>query len=321
VTDRHIHKALVLGPALEHPCSFQTATGILKRMHLPLKQADELILYFDKIPNLSLSNFLQTLFFLNYIINEELPPIHMQWYQDMTAAVEAKQKTSLEQDKLIHNSRDWDKLLENCVEFGELEELEKLLPRMHTEGAMGSAAESSLRSIKNVAISAIALIARAAARGGMDYEGALTLSDEYIRQVEARDSYDAVIQLLSTVFYDYTAQVARIRRLSGSSRMVHHVVQYVQQHLHEPIQVAQIAQTLGYNPSYLCRSFKEETGKNLKEYINQTKIDEAKYLLRSTNMPILDLSVHLGFSSQAYFTSLFKSLTGTTPVQYRQSST
>lgn len=319
VVDLKSSKALILGPVMEHPCSRRTAVNILQQIHLSYRYIDELMLYFEKIPNIPLTSFIQNLFFLHYILNDQLPPTE-DWYVQVAADLEAKHHTPVPAEKLAHNPREWDRKLESCIEYGKLDELEDFLPHIRAEGRMGITADDSIRSLKNIAISSIALVSRAAARGGMEYEAALTLSDKYIWKIEALDSYDALSQLLIQSFFDFASIVAKIRRLNSDSKLVYSIAGYVKKHLYEPIQVSQIAQDLDYNASYLCRSFKEETGKTLKEYINEVKMEEAKFMLQSTDRAIIDIAMDLGYSSQAYFTTLFKSYSGTTPMSFRENN-
>lgn len=317
VIDLKSRKALLLGPVMEHPCSRKTAINILKRMGLPYKHTDELLYYFDKIPNIALTAFIKSLYFLNYILNDQLPP-EENWYSELAEQLERKTHELVQPQKLGHNPREWDRILEACIEYGKLEELEEFMLHIRSQGRMGITANDSIRSFKNVAISSIALISRAAARGGMEYEAALTLSDEYIRRVETLKSFDEINQLLGQSFFEFTSIVAKIRALKSESKLVYSIVGYVRKHLSEPIQVADIASETGHNVSYLCRAFKQETGKTLKAYINEVKLEEGKYLLLATNKATVDIAMELGYSSQAYFTTLFKAYAGETPQAFRE---
>lgn len=317
VIDMQGRKALILGPVMEHPCSRSTALNMLKHMGLSYKRADELMYYFEKIPSVALTTFIKELYFLNYIINDQLPPAE-DWYKELAAKLGKRHTGPVQTEKLSHNPREWDQMLEACIEYGKMEELETFMASIRSHGKMGITANDSIRSFKNVSIASIALISRAAARGGMDYEAALSLSDEYIRKIETLRSFEELNQLLGQAFFEYTGIVARIRRLKSQSKLVYSVVNYVQKHIFEPIQVTEIAEEMGNNVSYLCRNFKQETGKTLKEYINEVKLEEAKFMLRSTEKPIIDIAMELGYSSQAYFATLFKNYTGSTPMNFRE---
>lgn len=48
------------------------------------------------------------------------------------------------------------------------------------------------------------------------------------------------------------------------------------------------------------------------------RIENAKRLLASTNLPILNVAEQTGFNNQAYFTKVFKKATDISPLQYRR---
>lgn len=79
-----------------------------------------------------------------------------------------------------------------------------------------------------------------------------------------------------------------------------------------------IVQLSGYSHSYLCKIFKTQTGKTLKNYHNQLKINYAMELLKNKKMSILQISSTLGYNSLSHFIKLFKSYTALTPSEYRK---
>lgn len=317
VIDIKSRKALLLGPVMEYPCTKTIAFRILKRMGVSLKRADELVHYFEKIPTMALTTFTKNLFFLNYVINDRAPKTE-DWNEILVEKLGKEQEVRNKRENVVHNTREYDSKLEACIEYGKVDELVEFMSHIRGEGKMGITADNSVRSFKNVAISSIAIISRAAARGGMEYEEALSLSDEFIRKVETRNTFDGINEVLGQAFYEYASLVARVRALNSDSKIVREISHYVQKHISEPIQISEIAEALGNSVSYLCRTFKKETGQTLKEYINQTKLEEAKYLLLSTGKPIVDIAMELGYSSQAYFTTMFGKYVGKTPAQFRE---
>ncbi|WRS26892.1 AraC family transcriptional regulator [Oscillospiraceae bacterium MB08-C2-2] len=92
---------------------------------------------------------------------------------------------------------------------------------------------------------------------------------------------------------------------------------YINEYHNRPITLTTAAQALGVNKCYLCKLFKEETGQNFTDYLNQIKIDHSKKLLMGYGRSMLEISMEAGFNSQNYFNILFKRYTGMTPVQYR----
>ena len=79
-----------------------------------------------------------------------------------------------------------------------------------------------------------------------------------------------------------------------------------------------MAAHMGFSPEYLSTLFKKETGNTFSEFIKNERISFAKRLLKQTNLPISMISENVGFDSLAYFSSVFKSVMGCTPREYRQ---
>ena len=70
----------------------------------------------------------------------------------------------------------------------------------------------------------------------------------------------------------------------------------------------------------LSKIFKEETQKSISAYINYVRIENAKKLLTTTDISLVDLAYIVGFEEQSYFTKVFKKLEGIAPGKYRDST-
>ena len=64
--------------------------------------------------------------------------------------------------------------------------------------------------------------------------------------------------------------------------------------------------------------FREETGMSAGAYRQRLRIENAKNLLTSTNLPVSEISELVGFPDQLYFSRLFKNKTGMSPSKYRR---
>ena len=82
--------------------------------------------------------------------------------------------------------------------------------------------------------------------------------------------------------------------------------------------VKYFAELLFLSPSYLSDLLKKETGKTAQEYLHYYLIEEAKNNLLNTNDPINEIAFNLGFEYPQYFSKLFKSKTGMTPLAFRK---
>jgi AraC-like DNA-binding protein len=81
--------------------------------------------------------------------------------------------------------------------------------------------------------------------------------------------------------------------------------------------VKYLAEQVHLSPNYLSDLLKRETGMNAKDRIHYHLIEEAKNLLLSTDKTVGELAFDLGFEYPQYFSRLFKSKTGMTPLEYR----
>ncbi|GAB4048756.1 helix-turn-helix domain-containing protein [Spirosoma litoris] len=81
--------------------------------------------------------------------------------------------------------------------------------------------------------------------------------------------------------------------------------------------VKHLADQVHLSPDYLSDLLKRETGMNAQDRIHYYLIEEAKSLLLGTNQSVSELAFGLGFDYPQYFSRLFKSKTGMTPVEYR----
>ncbi|MBD77616.1 MAG: AraC family transcriptional regulator [Crocinitomicaceae bacterium] len=81
--------------------------------------------------------------------------------------------------------------------------------------------------------------------------------------------------------------------------------------------VAYFADQVHLSGNYLSDLLKKETGKNVKDHVNNLLIDKAKTMLLSSGDTVSEISYKLGFNYPHYFTRMFKLHTGQTPNDYR----
>ena len=96
------------------------------------------------------------------------------------------------------------------------------------------------------------------------------------------------------------------------------VVEYLQGRIGQELTVEQIARDCLIGTSVLKRLFRQYMGQGVMAYFNLMKLSRAKELLRSGNMTVAEVAESLGFSSQFYFSRLFKQKNGISPTEYRE---
>ncbi len=98
-------------------------------------------------------------------------------------------------------------------------------------------------------------------------------------------------------------------------------INFIKKNFRRDIKLDEISSSIRYNKYYLCRVFKQATGQTLQNYMLDLRINNAKLLLKKTDMILTEIVYGSGFSSQAYFCHIFKKKTGMTPLQYRNFAT
>jgi len=125
---------------------------------------------------------------------------------------------------------------------------------------------------------------------------------------------------------EYLYQMAQVifdlRKSEEDERMVElvrRIKDYVKEHLHGDTSLIKLSELVYLNPSYLSRLFKQITGQNISDYINNEKIARAKELLMNSNLKIYEIASAVGYDSVPYFTRFFKKALNMTPQEYRNS--
>lgn len=106
---------------------------------------------------------------------------------------------------------------------------------------------------------------------------------------------------------------------SGSEKsLVEQVRKYVEDNLDQNLNVNGVAAALFMNGDYLSRVFKNETGTPLKEYIIQRKMESARLLLTTTQLPVSVIASKLGYDNFSYFSQAYRRCMGVSPSEERK---
>lgn len=94
---------------------------------------------------------------------------------------------------------------------------------------------------------------------------------------------------------------------------------YIKNHYYEPtLTINDICYDLGVSHSYMCKLFKNETGKSLVDYLIDVRINNACRLLETSSLSVSEIAFSVGFNSDVHFMKTFKRRMGVTPTQYRK---
>jgi len=175
-----------------------------------------------------------------------------------------------------------------------------------------------LRQAKYQGVAAIALISRWSLGGGLDGETAYSLSDAYIMAIDMLDNVQDVRKLIEAAPVDFANRVLEHRQRAMYSTPVFRCIEYIETNLHDPITLQELSEASGRSAAYISVLFKKEVGVSFKQYLLSKRLEEARRLLTSTELPVSNIASTLAFETQSYFSRVFRRQTGLAPLEYRR---
>jgi AraC family transcriptional regulator len=95
------------------------------------------------------------------------------------------------------------------------------------------------------------------------------------------------------------------------------VTEFIADNYGRDLRLAELAQVAGMSSFHFAREFKRTTGTTPHQYLIKYRVERAKTLLATNDLPLTEVGLQSGFSHQSHFTRLFRRVTGTTPNAYR----
>ena len=145
--------------------------------------------------------------------------------------------------------------------------------------------------------------------------------------VEAKkkeEGYQQVCQCLLEILIINIKRRAKIQMrvapAEDKNKLCAMIENYIDAHFKEDISLDTLADLTFVNKYHIVHAFKEYKGIAPISYLQQKRIDEAKQLLRNTDLQISEIADVVGFSSLQYFTQAFKKKLNVSPGRYRRES-
>ena len=92
---------------------------------------------------------------------------------------------------------------------------------------------------------------------------------------------------------------------------------FIDRNLGDRLTLPDLAGALAVDPYHLAHVFKRTVGIAPHQYLIHRRMERAKQLLATTNLPIAHVALAVGFANQSHFSALFHRITGSTPRSYR----
>lgn len=120
--------------------------------------------------------------------------------------------------------------------------------------------------------------------------------------------WQKLIPILDTSAEGVTSPVRKRARM---------MLTFIQNHYAEDLSVLDIARSANISRSECFRCFQKAVGRKPVQVLNDYRLEQAAAMLKTTDLPVSEVSLACGFGSQSYFGMLFARKYGTSPGRYR----
>lgn len=118
------------------------------------------------------------------------------------------------------------------------------------------------------------------------------------------------LQLMNQIDHLETAAANKQQKL------VMDVLSYIEEHYRDG-ELESLAKQLHFDKSWLSKEIKLRTGLNYTDLVQKKRLNQAAYLLSTTNMNVLDIGLAVGYENTSYFHRIFQKQFGMSPRTYR----
>ena len=128
------------------------------------------------------------------------------------------------------------------------------------------------------------------------------------------------LSLQTNLIKNHSSQQIALPRLKGGLGVpkLKRAMEYMSANLAEDIGLEQIADEMGMSPSHFAHEFRNSTGTTPYQYLLQQRLERAKGLLKTTRLPVQNVSTLTGFKYPANFVRTFRQRVGQSPDAWRK---
>lgn len=95
------------------------------------------------------------------------------------------------------------------------------------------------------------------------------------------------------------------------------ILQFLNEY-HNNISLLDLCNHFGRSKSYISHMFKQKSGKTLRSYCNELKLEDARTMLSDTDLSVTDIAMETGFNDVSYFIYMFRNKYGVSPYKYKK---
>ena len=141
-------------------------------------------------------------------------------------------------------------------------------------------------------------------------------------EIEKEKKYATLITKENSMLSDSVDEADDAKQINLQSGIIKKVIEYAENHYSDnDLNLNYLASILFVTPSYLGRVFKKNTGESFSDFLLKIRMNKARQLLKTTEVPIYEVARLVGFSDANYFCMKFQTIVGMTATHYRKTKT
>lgn len=113
-------------------------------------------------------------------------------------------------------------------------------------------------------------------------------------------------------------RAGRVERYRTTDRSVLNAIEAMENHIADPLELAQLARISGVGARQLNRLFREKLGRSTMRFYLDLRLDKARNLLLNSALPITEIALASGFTNSAHFSTSYSKKYGVPPSALRR---
>lgn len=164
---------------------------------------------------------------------------------------------------------------------------------------------------------------------GLPFEPVMQLSNQDLFAAGMQRLYDiwrgkdtGFVWKARVAFLNALCEISEQKRIEQgdleTTRSIIRSMEYIRGHYNEPLKRNELADSVSISINHFSYLFKQYSGYSPMQYITRVRLDNAKYMLRNSSLPISEIALRVGFQDPLYFARVFAKETGFSPRAYRK---
>lgn len=175
---------------------------------------------------------------------------------------------------------------------------------------------TSQRSIQMICIELINIVNRIAREALIDTKAIYQDEDIPYEEMKKYGTIKEVKEWIKSVYKKLLKLLEISAIKSDYADPTKKAVEYIHRNYSRNISLNEAAESIGVSSSYLSRVFKKDCCKGFNEYLNNIRVEHAKWLIESRDYKLKDIAKLVGFNNYTYFFTVFKDFASMTPQEY-----